>query len=90
MTKISIPEADTISFKDFSEGNSIQVRAVISKAEEHSFDKGQTVTVTHQGNEANAIQKARRHYPLSWRRYSVFFSFIYHFLQIVFSCFPQV
>jgi hypothetical protein len=54
MTKISIPEADTISFKDFSDGNSIQVRAVVSKAEEHSFDKGQTVTVTHQGSEANA------------------------------------
>ena len=54
MTKISIPEADTISFKDFSDGNSIQVRATVPKAEEHSFEKGQTVTVTHQGNEANA------------------------------------
>ena len=54
MKKISIPEADTISFKDFSDGNSIQIRAEISKADEHSFDKGQMVTVTHQGTEANA------------------------------------
>jgi hypothetical protein len=54
MTTINIPEADTISFKDFSEGNSIQVRATVSKSDEHAYDKGQTVTVTHQGNEANA------------------------------------
>lgn len=53
MAKINIPEADEISFKDFSEGNSVQVRAVISKDDEKSFQKGQTVTVSHKKDEAS-------------------------------------
>jgi len=47
MPNVNIPEADTISFNDFKEGNSIQVRAVVTAAEEQDFNKGKTVTVVH-------------------------------------------
>lgn len=47
MATITIPEADTISFNDFKEGNSIQVRAVVTQAEEPDYEKGQKVTVAH-------------------------------------------
>ncbi len=53
MKKINIPESDTISFKDFKEGNSIQVRTEVAKADEHDFDKGKTVKVIHEGAEMN-------------------------------------
>ena len=53
MATITIPEADTISFKDFKEGNSIQVRAVITQAEEHDYEKGQKVTISHNADSVN-------------------------------------
>lgn len=49
MGSVNIDEEDNISIKDFEDGNSIQVRAVVSKEEKPEYDKGNKVTVVHEG-----------------------------------------
>lgn len=49
MGSVNIDEEDNISIKDFEDGNSIQVRAIVSKEEKPEYDKGNTVTVVHEG-----------------------------------------
>lgn len=47
MATINISEADSISYKDFQQGNPVQVRAVAAPGQEHDFDKGRKVTISH-------------------------------------------
>lgn len=49
MGSVNIDEEDNISIKDFEDGNSIQVRAIVSKEEKPEYDKGNKVTVVHEG-----------------------------------------
>ena len=49
MGSVNIDEEDHISIKDFEDGSSIQVRAVVSKEEKPQYDKGNKVTVVHEG-----------------------------------------
>ena len=49
MGSVNIDAEDSISIKDFEDGNSIQVRAIVSKEEKPEYDKGNTVTVVHEG-----------------------------------------
>lgn len=49
MGSVNIDEEDNFSIKDFEDGNSIQVRAVVSKEEKPEYEKGKKVTVVHEG-----------------------------------------
>ena len=49
MASVNIDTEDNISIKDFEDGNSIQVRALVSKDEKSEYDKGKKVTVVHEG-----------------------------------------
>ena len=40
-----------IPSKDFEEGNSIQVRVLVSKDEKDEYDKGKKIKVIHDGGE---------------------------------------
>ena len=51
MGSVTIPSEDTITFKDFNEGNSVQVRTVVRDTQKE-FEKGKTVTVVHLDQEA--------------------------------------
>jgi hypothetical protein len=52
MGKVMIPESDSINFGEFKEGNSVQVRVVVTDSEAREYEKGKTVKVDHQGQEA--------------------------------------
>lgn len=49
MGSVNIDEEDNISIKDFEDGNSIQIRAVVPKEEKSEYEKGNKVTVVHEG-----------------------------------------
>lgn len=49
MGSVNIDEEDNFSIKDFEDGNSIQVRAVVTKEEKADYEKGKKVTVVHEG-----------------------------------------
>jgi hypothetical protein len=51
MASVNIDKEDNISIKDFEEGNSIQVRVVVSPNERGDYDKGKSVKVVHEGFE---------------------------------------
>jgi hypothetical protein len=51
MGSVNIDKEDSISIKDFEEGNAIQVRVMISKEEKADYDKGKKVKVLHNGGE---------------------------------------
>lgn len=54
MKPISISESDKITFRDFNEGNSVQVRVSVPEGEMKSYSKGTAVKILHEGQEANA------------------------------------
>ena len=54
MGAIKISNDDKTNVKDFAEGNSIQVRVVISDAEKTEYEKGKTVRVQYGNQEASA------------------------------------
>ena len=49
MASVNIDTEDNISIKEFEDGNSIQVRVMVSKEEKPEYDKGKKVTVVHEG-----------------------------------------
>lgn len=51
MGSVNIDSEDSISVKEFEDGNSIQVRVLVSEKEKPDYDKGKTVTVIHEGGE---------------------------------------
>ena len=51
MGSVNIDTEDNISIKDFEDGNSIQVRVIISPQEKSEYDKGKKVKVLHEGAE---------------------------------------
>ena len=51
MGSVNIDAEDSLSIKDFEEGNAIQVRVMISKEEKSDYDKEKKVKVIHNGAE---------------------------------------
>jgi predicted ribosome-associated RNA-binding protein Tma20 len=51
MGSVNIDSEDAISVKEFEEGNSIQVRVIITEKEKRDYEKGKTVTVIHEDGE---------------------------------------
>ncbi len=51
MGSVNIDSEDSISIKDFEDGNSIQVRVKVSEKEKPEFEKGKTVKVIHDDGE---------------------------------------
>ena len=51
MGSVNIDTEDNISIKDFQDGNSIQVRVLVSKDEKPEYEKGKEVTVIHEGRQ---------------------------------------
>ncbi|MEX2230850.1 MAG: hypothetical protein WD824_01720 [Cyclobacteriaceae bacterium] len=51
MGSVNIGEEDSISIKDFEDGNSIQVRVMVSKNEKSEYEKGKKIKVIHEGGE---------------------------------------
>ena len=51
MGSVNIDAEDSISIKDFEDGNAIQVRVLISKEEKAEYEKGQKIKVVHDGGE---------------------------------------
>jgi hypothetical protein len=51
MGSVNIDEEDAISIKEFEDGNSIQVRVLVSKEEKGEYEKGKKVKVIHEGSE---------------------------------------
>jgi hypothetical protein len=51
MGSVNIDAEDSISIKDFEEGNAIQVRVLISKEEKPEYEKGQKIKVVHEGGQ---------------------------------------
>ena len=47
MATITISSNEEIIFKDFKEGNSVQVRVTVPPKETHAFEKGNTVKVVY-------------------------------------------
>jgi hypothetical protein len=54
MISVNIPQSDSITFKDFDDGNSVQVRVKVSKQEEGEYKKNELVKVIHSENESVA------------------------------------
>lgn len=52
MARVTIPESDSITWDDFDQKNSVQVRVTVSAAEQSEFNKGSIVEVVHQKNTA--------------------------------------
>ncbi|MBT1688070.1 hypothetical protein [Dawidia soli] len=52
MKPISISDSDKITFRDFNEGNSVQVRVSVPETEIKTYTKGTSVTIVHGGQEA--------------------------------------
>ncbi len=51
MGSVNIDTEDSISIKDFEEGNSIQVRVKVTEKEKPEYEKGKSVKVIHEGGE---------------------------------------
>lgn len=51
MGSVNINAEDSISIKDFEEGNSIQVRVKVTEKEKPEYEKGKSVKVIHEGGE---------------------------------------
>lgn len=51
MGSVNINAEDGISVKEFEEGNSIQVRVVVSEDEKRQYSKGEKVKVVHDDGE---------------------------------------
>lgn len=51
MGSVNIDSEDSISIKDFEDGNSIQVRVKVSEKEKSEFEKGKTIKVIHDDGE---------------------------------------
>ena len=51
MGSVNIDAEDSISIKDFEDGNAIQVRVLVSKEEKAEYEKGQKIKVLHDGGE---------------------------------------
>lgn len=51
MGSVNIDAEDSISVKEFEDGNSIQVRVLISNEEKSEYEKGKKVKVIHDGGE---------------------------------------
>jgi hypothetical protein len=49
MGSVNIDAEDSISIKEFEDGNAIQVRVLISKEEKGEYEKGQKIKVLHDG-----------------------------------------
>jgi hypothetical protein len=52
MARVNIPDADSLSWDDFRNRNSIQVRVTVSPDEEGQYQKGSVVDVAHMKEEA--------------------------------------
>jgi hypothetical protein len=52
MARVNIPESDSITWTDFDQQNSVQVRVTVSAAEQKDFNKGSIVEVTHMDQKA--------------------------------------
>lgn len=53
MGSVNIDAEDSISIKDFEDGNAIQVRVLISKEEKAEYEKGKKIKVLHDGGQMN-------------------------------------
>lgn len=51
MASVNINSEDSISVKEFEEGNSIQVRVTVSEKEKTDYEKGQMIKVFHKDRE---------------------------------------
>ena len=51
MGSVNINAEDGISVKEFEEGNSIQVRVVVSDEEKRQYNKGEKIKVVHDDGE---------------------------------------
>jgi hypothetical protein len=51
MGSVNIDTEDSISVKEFEDGNSIQVRVVVAREEKPDYEKGKKVKVIHHGGE---------------------------------------
>ena len=51
MGSVNIDKEDSISVKEFEDGNAIQVRVTVSKEEQPEYEKGKHVKVVHEGGE---------------------------------------
>jgi hypothetical protein len=52
MGTINISSSEELLFKDFKEGNSVQLRVTVSPSEETEYSKGKTVKVVYDGDES--------------------------------------
>jgi hypothetical protein len=51
MNPVVIPEEDTISYREFSDGKPVQVRISVPDLQAKGFGKGKPVNVIHEGKE---------------------------------------
>lgn len=51
MGSVNIDAEDSMSVKEFEDGNAIQVRVLVTKEEKPEYEKGQKVKVIHNGGE---------------------------------------
>ena len=51
MGSVNIDAEDSMSVKEFEDGNAIQVRVLVTKEEKPDYEKGQKVKVIHNGGE---------------------------------------
>ena len=51
MGSVNIDAEDAISVKEFEDGNSIQVRVLVSETEKRDYEKGKTIKVVHENGE---------------------------------------
>lgn len=51
MGSVNIDTEDSISVKEFEDGNSIQVRVLVSQEEKVEYEKGKKVKVLHDGGQ---------------------------------------
>lgn len=52
MAIIKITPGESILFKDFQEGNSVQVRVTVKPSEENEYEKGKSVKLVFNGSES--------------------------------------
>ena len=51
--EVNIPDSDKINFREFGEGNPVQVRVTIPSEKEIEYKKGKIVKVIHLGHRAS-------------------------------------
>ena len=51
MGSVNIDAEDSMSVKEFEDGNAIQVRVLVTKEEKPEYEKGRKVKVIHNGGE---------------------------------------